>query len=780
MAFTCLASGALALSQATFDIWNILDMERPSLVCFCLITFLLCACTSDTNAPAMPPPAIAPVTVVTKASATHSSSFSQPTVTGLAAELLVDHAPRNAIERARNATVFIDSGFGTGSGFFLDDSCTIVTNAHVVHLDFDAIKELKTDQSQLKAYFKHGSPGRKERDELQKQLTAINKAADSYDTNGDASEIRVSFVNGREVQAKLIARSTDYDLAYLKIKEVGCPFLEQDSTLDQPLGYKVFTIGNPAGMKYTATSGIVSGYADHDGISFIQTDAAINPGNSGGPLIDPDGRLLGVNTMILSRTEGIGFSLPTQTLLEDFQALSPAIEKYLLSVEWIHWEPKSYGLPSDEQLAADRTVMLDSVNQCIEEFGAEEWGVAIEECQLAADMQHPVAAYLLARMLINDSDRRTRKEAVNLFKRSHEAGFAEATYWMALLIEDGRFHDANHSSKVMALYQEACEEGVGDACNAVGLLYYNAHQHDNAAEQFDLGAKYGSGMSLYSKAYMLSTGKGIAKDVKKAHELYTQAAMQGINYAHSQLFLHYYNGTEVKKDYTTAYMWTLVAEKDPKDDVKSWEPTNPGKARFTLVKLLSREQKHKAEAQVAPMLVKIQENKKIHNAALVVERKRIAADSVLMEPRHTVKKNKSIKKVPVIVEPEVVRPEEPIALAKIYKVQSELVYLVTTLAPAKMAITEHYMNTGNFNVDENAAALDSLKLRTYKYIDDYELEDDGSIIVALNDFFGVDRSLRVWPEVLGSGGINRWYCETNIDQRYITVGNSLCDFNAMN
>ena len=67
-----------------------------------------------------------------------------------------------------------------------------------------------------------------------------------------------------------------------------------------------------------------------------------------------------------------------------------------------------------------------------------------------------------------------------------------------------------------------------------------------------------------------------------------------------------------------------------------------------------------------------------------------------------------------------------------------------------------------------------------QFFDDYELEDDRTIIVALNDFFGVDCSLRVWPEVLGSRGINRWYCETNIDQRYISVGNALCDFNALN
>jgi S1-C subfamily serine protease len=80
----------------------------------------------------------------------------------------------------------------------------------------------------------------------------------------------------------------------------------------------VYTIGSPSGLRHTVTSGVISGFRERDGQSFIQTDAPINPGNSGGPLVDENGRVLGINTMILRDTQGIGFAIPIQAVREEF------------------------------------------------------------------------------------------------------------------------------------------------------------------------------------------------------------------------------------------------------------------------------------------------------------------------------------------------------------------------------------------------------------------------------------------------------------------------------
>lgn len=85
-------------------------------------------------------------------------------------------------------------------------------------------------------------------------------------------------------------------------------------------GDKVFTVGSPVGLRNTVTSGVFSGFRKRGdgGQVYLQTDAAINPGNSGGPLIDENGFVHGVNTMIIKDTEGIGFAIPIEKVYEEF------------------------------------------------------------------------------------------------------------------------------------------------------------------------------------------------------------------------------------------------------------------------------------------------------------------------------------------------------------------------------------------------------------------------------------------------------------------------------
>ncbi|MDP1559730.1 MAG: trypsin-like peptidase domain-containing protein [Nitrosomonas sp.] len=164
---------------------------------------------------------------------------------------------------------------GTGSGFIWDDDGHIVTNFHVIK---------------------------------------------------GASEATVRLADGRDYKAVLVGASPAHDIAVLKVG-IGLQRprpVPLGTSHDLKVGQKVFAIGNPFGLDWTLTTGIVSALdrslPGDDGRNIenlIQTDAAINPGSSGGPLLDSAGRLIGINTMIYSPTgasAGVSFSVPVDTV----------------------------------------------------------------------------------------------------------------------------------------------------------------------------------------------------------------------------------------------------------------------------------------------------------------------------------------------------------------------------------------------------------------------------------------------------------------------------------
>ena len=164
---------------------------------------------------------------------------------------------------------------GSGSGFFWDDLGHVVTNNHVIE---------------------------------------------------GGSEAIISLNDGRSYRAVLVGRSPAHDLAVLRINVPfdRRPAIPLGTSADLRVGQTVFAIGNPFGLDYSLSSGLVSALdrsiEDDDGGTIehlIQTDAAINPGNSGGPLLDSAGRLIGINTAIYSPSgayAGIGFAVPVDTV----------------------------------------------------------------------------------------------------------------------------------------------------------------------------------------------------------------------------------------------------------------------------------------------------------------------------------------------------------------------------------------------------------------------------------------------------------------------------------
>ena len=172
----------------------------------------------------------------------------------------------------------------SGSGVILSSDGYIVTNAHVVR------------------------GGR----QIQVQLAGSQERLPGH------SVIRPM---GAKMEAKVVGIDRDSDLAVLKIDRTGLPFLSFGDSGELHQGQLVLAFGNPLGLENSVTMGVVSSVARQikpdDPMIYIQTDAPINPGNSGGPLLDADGRVVGINTFILTQSggsEGIGFAIPSNVV----------------------------------------------------------------------------------------------------------------------------------------------------------------------------------------------------------------------------------------------------------------------------------------------------------------------------------------------------------------------------------------------------------------------------------------------------------------------------------
>lgn len=141
-----------------------------------------------------------------------------------------------------------------------------------------------------------------------------------------ARRIQVRLDSGEAIEATLVGASPDHDLAIIRLRSIpaGIHPIPVGTSADLQVGQAVYAIGNPFGLSRTLTTGVISALdrrlptaAGREVVGAIQTDAAINPGNSGGPLLDSAGRLIGVNTAIISgsgSSAGIGFAVPVDVV----------------------------------------------------------------------------------------------------------------------------------------------------------------------------------------------------------------------------------------------------------------------------------------------------------------------------------------------------------------------------------------------------------------------------------------------------------------------------------
>ncbi|MCD1147622.1 trypsin-like peptidase domain-containing protein [Peptoniphilus sp. KCTC 25270] len=197
---------------------------------------------------------------------------------------------------------------GSGSGFIISEDGYIVSNAHVV-----------------------------------------GKTGDT---------VHVLLNNGTEAEGKVVWADSTLDIGLVKIDRTGLPTMEIGSSEDLKIGELAVAIGNPLGLDFqrTVTSGVISGLNRNIGEvegnymdGLIQTDASINSGNSGGPLLNKEGKVIGINTVKINTAEGLGFSLPIDSVM-------PIIEQVMKTGSY---EAVSMGISGVSVSAVEKQYRMD-------------------------------------------------------------------------------------------------------------------------------------------------------------------------------------------------------------------------------------------------------------------------------------------------------------------------------------------------------------------------------------------------------------------------------------
>jgi serine protease Do len=172
------------------------------------------------------------------------------------------------IEEAIKSVVTIKTNLGQGSGFFIEDGGYVVTNEHVI--------------------------------------------------DGANAAIILTY-EGTTHSVIVIGKDVNMDIALLKIEDTSYPKLTLKDSNDIQVGEKVIAIGNPLGLQFSVSEGIVSAVhrtGNNNLNAYIQTDASLNPGNSGGPLINKEGKVIGINNFKVSGSESLGFALESNYIKE--------------------------------------------------------------------------------------------------------------------------------------------------------------------------------------------------------------------------------------------------------------------------------------------------------------------------------------------------------------------------------------------------------------------------------------------------------------------------------
>jgi S1-C subfamily serine protease len=308
-----------------------------------------------TSKPAAPTPSSPPMR---PASAVMQPTAGAPNLTQSAAAPIPAQpagalSGRNPIEAARNATVFIRTGWGLGSGFIIDQACHVITNRHVVETDGarvatnvardpDVQARMVATAQQLQAAIAREQQLRRQLatepgtnlEQLKLDRHIVSMEQELADLPGRFSDFitkkvegsshegfSATLVDGREFTSLHAEYASNVDLAMFQLPTRDCPYIPSGHSVSLAFGERLYTVGNPQGLAYTVTSGVFSGVRGDGKQRVLQTDAPINPGNSGGPLVTESGQVVGINTMVARGMQGIGFAIPIEAVYEEFLQL---------------------------------------------------------------------------------------------------------------------------------------------------------------------------------------------------------------------------------------------------------------------------------------------------------------------------------------------------------------------------------------------------------------------------------------------------------------------------
>ncbi|MGD9973338.1 MAG: trypsin-like peptidase domain-containing protein [Desulfatirhabdiaceae bacterium] len=186
-------------------------------------------------------------------------------------------------------------------------------------------------------------------------------------------KITVTLKDEREFEAEIIGADPDSDLAVLKIPTASAlPSIEMGTSDDLMIGETVIAIGNPFGFSHTVTTGVISAVGrsirtdDKIFQDFIQIDASINPGNSGGPLLNINGELIGINTAIYAKAQGIGFAIPinkARRIISDLIQFGEVIQAWIgIAVQPLDSGISQYLDKSPEKGVATKGVIIREID----------------------------------------------------------------------------------------------------------------------------------------------------------------------------------------------------------------------------------------------------------------------------------------------------------------------------------------------------------------------------------------------------------------------------------
>ena len=209
-------------------------------------------------------------------------------------------------------------------------------------------------------------------------ISADGYVITNYHVVEDADEILVRLSDKRELNAKVIGSDKSTDIALLKIDSDHLPVVSIGNSENSQVGEWVLAIGSPFGFDHSVTAGIISAKGRSlpkaNYVPFIQTDVAINPGNSGGPLFNMDGKVIGINSQIYSRTGGfmgLSFAIPIEVAMDVVKQIK---EKGSVSRGWLGVYIQEVTLELAESFGLDKPVGA-LVSQVIPDSPAEKAGI---------------------------------------------------------------------------------------------------------------------------------------------------------------------------------------------------------------------------------------------------------------------------------------------------------------------------------------------------------------------------------------------------------------------